>query len=1268
MKQLFILFFCLVFSSNTFAQSASQAKDLRVYPVRVNHKWGYAKFYGTFVDTLIAPRYDYIGDIHLPWNIASEKSKPSPYRLFEIENKVGLLDNYLSEFIPNKYKRIRPISEQFFAVETGQGFQLINQKGDFLFEGTKYDDIKGDRADDKLRFFLVKKDQKWAIKNKAGDVLVDYKYAAIQNAGASGFFKVKSSLDEKSWMLIDSIGNKILADRYVNVRVLDEKVIAIRKDGSFAWKYFLRSNKVPNAPFLMQAGEFKSIKKVSNHMLALVPYDGVVSKNIILQSLKGDYEIINTIEVKTIGTKDSKKIVPDFHYLDGNYAAQSVMSEDKRKVKYQVIDSLGGVRSAPYDSIYQTSKKNVFFVSRDYELGFASSTRWGVLQPKQGVVLKPKTIFSRIFDFEDGIAITVVGDNYGALAFQEEETDRLPPLFETVFKSGKNTLQVQTSEGKAVIYKLTAEGKFEEDLIVSNTFVFSENAKRKIVEAENRRLVEIKREKDTTPQSLWGLLNYSYTNEKLTILNDGEFVLQTELQDAISGIEEIHLRRLAIYYKNKTINNKVTKVFAEEPLEQIAFFDTEQNKVASESPMIGFRDFDKNYDYTAFMDAEGKMGLIDKNGQQLKVNGKPLRYLYIGTFQGGRARVCIGDRLIVDKKGKLEIPSRYTIGTVDELISEFNMEVAGKESYGEKNEFAVYTWKNEGSCAWGYIDKRGKLLLKTDYDYLEDFNPKNNRALAFRTLDKGSGLKPRAGFGLIDKVGNEVLKSEHDLLNIEYKNLKDTADCFQITVGQTPTFYFNQKGHQVFVNPTRMRPFSEGLALFRDTKDKWGFVDSTGNILIEPRYQYARPFSDGLALVIDDTGYCSFIDKKGAVVFTSSFTKKQQIGVGDFHNGRCWFKGTKGWFWGCFDKKGNEVIEPKYYYQIKGISLPKAAEPYFLPMDFINGSAASVQILNEAGKPTATMIDPLGKTLIQPDIYATIGAVDEHGIASYTLPSGKAKGLLNTNGEILCKTQYLSIGSFQNGFAKVKSKNNTWGLIDMKGKVVLKPIYEEVGLASEGLVAVKTQNSQGWYFVNMTGKKTISGPFKSVTPFQGGMSFVNYKKEELLIDKTGNRIPITTGKPLFFSEGILGILKNPEAIKRRRIYFYADESGNNILGRDFAEITPFQLGVSKVRRVMQEVPGAKKRRELLGAINKRGVMVVPPKFRNLHLQPDGNIVINPQRFYGLVTVDGKKLLDPIYDLITYYREDSIIRVEQGEKVGYAELKNDELTWIWEMGN
>ncbi len=1270
MKHIFILSLCVLLSANTIAQSVTQAKDLQVYPVRVGHKWGYAKFYGTFADTLITPRYDYIGDIHLPWNTTESQTTLSPYRLFEIAGKVGLLDNYLNEFIPNQYNRIRPISEQYFAVEKDDGFQLVNHKQETLFDGARYDDIKGDRSDDKLQFFLVKKDQKWAIKNREGETLVDHKYAAIQSAGSSGFFKVKYKLNESLWLLINSTGKPIFQERYQNVVVLDKRIIAIKKEGSFAWKYFMSSGNTLNDRFVLQEGEYSRIKKVSNHLLSLVPYDSVLPKNIILRSLNGDCEVINTFDLKIVGGKKSKRYVPDFFPLGDNYAVQSVMVDGvgRQKINYQVIDSIGEIRSSPYDTITASLKENLFLVARDYGSGFSLTRKWGILEPRKGVVLKPKTVYSAIFDFEDDIAVTLIGDNYGAIAVLKKKTDELPCIFESIFKSGERSLQVQTTDEKAVMYQLSNQGKFETDVIVSNTIVFSENAKRKIVEAESKRLKEIKRLNEPEYDKAWGYLNFTQVDGKLAILNKGEVVHQTDITDVVDGVVEIKTGLLAIHYKNKATKNKASQVFMEGAIEHIAFFDTEQNKVLNDFPVLGFRPFVKGYHYTTFIDEYGKMGLVNMQGQQLKVNNKPLRYLYIGPFEGGRARVCIGDRLVVDKKGELELPPKYTLGTVDVLKDEFSMQAAGKVSYGSNNDWAVYSWADEGSCQWGYIDAAGKLIVDTKYDHAEDFNVYNNRAIVFKTLSDKSGLKPKAGFGLIDKNGRKVLSISDDLLNIEYKNLRgDSVACFQITVGKTPTFYFNKKGQQVFVNPTRMRPFSEGLALFRSTDNKWGYVDSTGHIRIEARFEYARPFSDGLALVVDETGYCSFIDQKGKLVFKTRFTKKKKIGIGDFHNGRCWFKGTKGWFWGCFDKQGNEIIRPRFYYKITAAAISEPAEAYALPMDYING-VATVQMLNDARQPAYTVIDLKGEPLIDLKKYATIGSVDAHGIASYTLAAKPEKGLLNINGKELTKAIYTFIGTFENGYAKIKSKNEKWGLIDTTGKVVLRPTYKAIGLASEGLVPVQMRNSRGWYFVNMKGKRVIKGPFKTVTPFQNGISYVNYKGDEILIDKSDNVITLTTGKPLFFSEGILGMVKNPEAKKRNRLYFYADESGNNILGRDFAEITPFQLGIAKVRRLTPEVPGAKKRRELLGAINKRGVMVVPPKFRNLHLQPDGNIVINPQRYYGLVSVDGKTLLEPIYDLISYYPRDRIIRVEQGEKVGYAELKNDEIAWIWELGN
>ena len=41
--------------------------------------------------------------------------------------------------------------------------------------------------------------------------------------------------------------------------------------------------------------------------------------------------------------------------------------------------------------------------------------------------------------------------------------------------------------------------------------------------------------------------------------------------------------------------------------------------------------------------------------------------------------------------------------------------------------------------------------------------------------------------------------------------------------------------------------------LYRIQKDGlYGFIDSVGNVVIEPQYKYVSPFSDGIALVVHD--------------------------------------------------------------------------------------------------------------------------------------------------------------------------------------------------------------------------------------------------------------------------------------------------------------------------------------------------------------------------------------------------------------------------------
>ena len=64
--------------------------------------------------------------------------------------------------------------------------------------------------------------------------------------------------------------------------------------------------------------------------------------------------------------------------------------------------------------------------------------------------------------------------------------------------------------------------------------------------------------------------------------------------------------------------------------------------------------------------------------------------------------------------------------------------------------------------------------------------------------------------------------------------------------------YIDRTG-KVVIEPQfeEVKEFSEGMAAVR-IKDKWGYIDSTGKIAVEPKFKVVREFSEGLATVYPD--------------------------------------------------------------------------------------------------------------------------------------------------------------------------------------------------------------------------------------------------------------------------------------------------------------------------------------------------------------------------------------------------------------------------------
>jgi hypothetical protein len=76
--------------------------------------------------------------------------------------------------------------------------------------------------------------------------------------------------------------------------------------------------------------------------------------------------------------------------------------------------------------------------------------------------------------------------------------------------------------------------------------------------------------------------------------------------------------------------------------------------------------------------------------------------------------------------------------------------------------------------------------------------------------------------------------------------------------------------------------FKEGLALVL-VGEKWGFINTNGDIVIEPKYDLAFPFTEGVAHVVIDNKD-RLINKNGTDIFSAKFESIDYIKVGLLHS------------------------------------------------------------------------------------------------------------------------------------------------------------------------------------------------------------------------------------------------------------------------------------------------------------------------------------------------------------------------------------------------
>ncbi len=298
--------------------------------------------------------------------------------------------------------------------------------------------------------------------------------------------------------------------------------------------------------------------------------------------------------------------------------------------------------------------------------------------------------------------------------------------------------------------------------------------------------------------------------------------------------------------------------------------------------------------------------------------------------------------------------------------------------------------------------------------------------------------------------------------------------------------FINTSGKRVFILPASVKQvgdFHEGLCWFRDKESKKvGYIDRTGNVAIDPQWDYAQDFNDGLAAVGEGRDMGERICQPGRMIGYIDHTGKVVIPVkvkdplgrnyqsADFSCGRAILEDGDGVI--IIDTKGNELFGGKYRTAgifSEGLCCVGVAvnEPCnagdgdeYLPDCEIHWS-----IIDTAGK---TVLDYSAGVFHEGVAYKRLsgGGVHLDDNNTVTLTDGDYI-FIDTTGRQIIKRHFKNVCCFQERLAYVTEMDGTKGFIDHTGKMVFELPEGYVTFSSggfkNGMVTIweRTQTNDG---------------------------------------------------------------------------------------------------------------------------------------------------------------------------------------------------------------
>ncbi|HTF03486.1 MAG TPA: WG repeat-containing protein [Bacteroidia bacterium] len=408
--------------------------------------------------------------------------------------------------------------------------------------------------------------------------------------------------------------------------------------------------------------------------------------------------------------------------------------------------------------------------------------------------------------------------------------------------------------------------------------------------------------------------------------------------------------------------------------------------------------------------------------------------------------------------------------------------------------------------------------------------------------------------------------------------------------------------------------------------DQYGYIDETGDFVIDPDFDVAWSFIRGTAVVKNDGKY-GLIDKMGDWVIEPVYDSMIPFSA------TCFIIMKDSAFGFAAHGTGEILIAPQYEQVYK----------YYTDDLCVVQKGRALGVVDPYGKLTCPPVlqhleeryGPLA-TVVQSDT-----TIDEMAMLMHLIDESSVKlGLMNERGEYVTPCKYDEMfDDAQHGYyypflraaeyvndsviGGVPIMIGTYGIVDTSGKILVEPVFNEMPVYGDGMFRVRIGEKYG--YADASGKVVIEPQWEFAVAFSEGKALVSEKSNSSIIDKTGKVLASNLGP----GTGMYRFMNNRARCRSLDgKYGYMDPTGKRVIPPTYEVADDFVNGVAIV--------GTESK---YGLIDTTGKILVEPKYSLIFNLGDGYYEVkDEQGKAGVITSAGEMIIQMQYSDIFHLQK------------------------------